>query len=104
MRTGRDGSVFERHRIDANALDMSESDDVLDASQLVEFSDARRGALQHGRLDGPVDTQHDPAILQSLVDLLDRVAFGDCFQVEDDSFERCQHTITGLEVGAIQDP
>ena len=71
IRTGRDRSLFERDRIQVDALDVSESDHVLDASELVKFSDARRGAFQHGRLDGPVDAQHHLAFLQPLVDLVD---------------------------------
>src|SRR5450755_2842666 len=104
MGTGRDRSQLERNCIHVDALNMPESDDVLDASKLVELSNARRGPLQHGRLDGSVDAQHDLAIFQSPKGLLARVAFGDRFQLEDDSFERCKDTVTGLEVRAIQDP
>ncbi len=60
---------------------MSESDYVLDASQLVKLSETRRSAFQHGRLDGSVDAQHHLVFLESLVDLLDRVALGDRFQL-----------------------
>ena len=73
--------MLERDRIQVDALDMSESDHILDASQLVDLAEARRGAFQHGRLDGPVDTQHHLTFLESLVDLLDRVALGDRFQL-----------------------
>ena len=83
---------------------MPESDHVLDASQLAELSYAGCGSSQQGRLDGPVDPEHDLLFLKALADLLDGVALGDRFQLVDHSFERAHDPFTRLEEVAVQDP
>ena len=93
LRTRRNGAAFEHDLVAVDALDVTEPHDVLDLSEERELAGAERRALHHRRHHRPVDAQDDLALLEPLVDLLDRVALGDRFDLEHDAFERLHRAL-----------